>query len=130
MDKAYGKWLKPYMPFILLYAITSALLGSDSHCRYRRSHTLRYVLRNKATGQVYLVILFTLYRKEDVDEDGFVKPHALEAAQKASGHVSNDGADSAKESFDEEKALEEARRKLSGVGVGDEGVETSADDVD
>jgi hypothetical protein len=91
-------------------------------------------LRNKATGQVYLVILFALYLKEDVNEDGSIKPHAFEAAKKASGHVSSDGAGSAKDSdeepFDEEKVIEEARRKLSGVGVGDEGIETSADDVD
>ena len=107
------------------------MLGSDSHgscCR--RSHTLRYVLRNKTTGQVYLVILFTLYLKEDVNEDGSIKPHALEAAKKASGHVATDDTgekkDSDEESFDEEKAIEEARRKLSGVGVD----ETSADDVD
>ena len=80
------------------------------------------------------MILFTLYLKEDVNEDGSVKPHAFEAAKKASGHLANGGAGSAKDSdedsFDEEKALEEARRKLSGVGVGEDGVDTSADDVD
>ena len=80
---------------------------------------------------MYLVILFTLYLKEDVNEDGTIKPQAFEAAKKASGHIANGEAGSAKDSdedtFDEEKALEEARRKLSGAGVGDE---TSADDVD
>lgn len=110
------------------------LWGRTLICRYRRSHTLRYVLRNKVTGQVYLVILFTLYLKEDVNEDGSIKPHALEAAKKASGHVVDEdaaaGEDSDEESFDEEKALEAARRKLSGVGVDDGGAETNADDVD
>jgi hypothetical protein len=88
-------------------------------------------LRNKSTGEVYLVILFTLYLKEDVNEDGSIKPHAFEAAKKASGHVaSSEAKDSDEESFDEEKALAEAKRKLSGVGVDDGGIETNADDVD
>lgn len=52
---------------------------------------------------------------------------------KASGGVGdeaiapeNDGDDA---SFDEDKVLDVARRKLSGVGL-DKSVETSADDVD
>jgi hypothetical protein len=85
-------------------------------------------LRNKSTGQVYLVILFTLYLKEDVNEDGSIKPQAFEAAKKASGHVAADHDED--EPFDEEKALAEAKRKLSGVGAGDGGVETNEDDVD
>jgi hypothetical protein len=110
--------------------------GPVSHLRFvheprpdsKRSHTLRYVLRNKTTGQVYLVILFTLYLKEDVNEDGSIKPAALEAAKNASGHVAHDG-DGDEEHFDEEKVIEEARRKLSTVDVDDK-VDTSADDVD
>lgn len=50
----------------------------------KRSHTLRYVLKNRATNQVLFVVLFTLYLKEDVNENGIVKdgveggkPHAL-----------------------------------------------------
>lgn len=39
----------------------------------KRSHTLRYVLKNRATDTVLFVVLFTLYLKEDVDEDGNVK---------------------------------------------------------
>ena len=53
---------------------------SHTHrARKKRSHTLRYVLRNRATGETYLVILFSLYLKEDVNEDGSLKPAALEA---------------------------------------------------
>jgi hypothetical protein len=115
------------------WARLSFLAASAPRPNSKRSHTLRYVLRNRSTGQVYLVILFTLYLKEDVNEDGSIKPHAFEAAKKASGHVSHGEAgsaeDSDEESFDEEKAIEEARRKLSGVGVGDE-FKTSEDDVD
>jgi hypothetical protein len=39
----------------------------------KRSHTLRYVLKNVATGRVLFVVLFTLYLKEDIDEHGNVK---------------------------------------------------------
>ena len=39
----------------------------------RRSHTLRYVLRNKATGDVYLAVCFTIHLKEDVDEEGNIQ---------------------------------------------------------
>ncbi|KXJ86891.1 hypothetical protein Micbo1qcDRAFT_107946, partial [Microdochium bolleyi] len=45
----------------------------------KRSHTLRYVLRNRSSGDTYLVILFTLYLKEDVEEDGTLKAAALAA---------------------------------------------------
>ncbi|KAI0198567.1 hypothetical protein F4808DRAFT_256642 [Astrocystis sublimbata] len=47
----------------------------------KRSHTLRYVLRNRTTADTYLVILFTLYLKEDVNEDGSLKPAALQATR-------------------------------------------------
>jgi hypothetical protein len=39
----------------------------------KRSHTLRYVLKNRKTDTVLFVVLFTLYLKEDVDEHGIVK---------------------------------------------------------
>jgi hypothetical protein len=39
----------------------------------KRSHTLRYVLRNRKTDTVYLVVFFTLYLKDDVNEDGSIK---------------------------------------------------------
>jgi hypothetical protein len=38
----------------------------------RRSHTLRYVLRNRKTGECYLAICFTIHLKEDVAEDGTI----------------------------------------------------------
>jgi len=99
----------------------------------KRSHQLRYVLRNRATGQVYLVVHFTLYLKEDVNEDGSLKPAALQATKKASGGLvgskeNESGSDAA--SFDEQKALDEARRKLSGVALDGEKIETRDDDVD
>ena len=39
----------------------------------KRSHTLRYTLKNRKTDTVLFVVLFTLYLKEDVDEEGNVK---------------------------------------------------------
>lgn len=140
MDKAYGKLISSHLFCYLLarHLVSARLPGLDvvSHSILftinrpgsKRSHTLRYVLRNKTTGQVYLVILFTLYLKEDVNEDGSIKPAALEAAGKASGHIAHDG-DDHDEHFDEEKVIEEARRKLSTVGADDKD-ETNADDVD
>ncbi|KAI0107793.1 hypothetical protein GGR51DRAFT_515061 [Nemania sp. FL0031] len=53
--------------------------GQGLRAHRKRSHTLRYVLRNRATGETYLVILFSLYLKEDVNEDGSLKPAAVEA---------------------------------------------------
>lgn len=48
----------------------------------KRSHTLRYVLKNRATDEVLFVVLFTLYLKDDVDEEGNVKPGVMEDANK------------------------------------------------
>ena len=39
----------------------------------KRSHSLRYTLKNRKTDTVLFVVLITLYLKEDVDEDGNVK---------------------------------------------------------
>ncbi|KAI0882351.1 DUF1769-domain-containing protein [Annulohypoxylon maeteangense] len=56
--------------------------GQSLRSSPKRSHTLRYVLRNRSTDQSYLVIVFTLYLKEDVNEDGSLKPAAIEATNK------------------------------------------------
>lgn len=39
----------------------------------RRSHSLRYVLKDRNTDRLLFAITFTLYLKEDVDEEGNVK---------------------------------------------------------
>ncbi|KAI1282664.1 hypothetical protein F5Y07DRAFT_350555 [Xylaria sp. FL0933] len=88
----YGKtycvdFFNPYIDFkdfsLRLPGFTLPIMkywdGQGLRGRVKRSHTLRYVLRNRATGDTYLVILFTLYLKEDVNEDGSLKPAALEA---------------------------------------------------
>ncbi|KAK4034318.1 hypothetical protein C8A01DRAFT_18859 [Parachaetomium inaequale] len=106
----------------------------------KRSHQLRYVLRNRSTGQVYLVVVFTLHLAEDVNEDGTLKPAALEAmARAADGQGLKDEAlpepepelelEPDEEDFSEEEVLGEARRKLSGVDLNGENG-TKEDDVD
>ena len=146
---AFMPSLQPYTSTTLPHPFSfhpSSFISKDSASLFtavlsrpdiKRSHQLRYVLRNRTTKDVYLVVLFTLYLKEDVNEDGSLKPEALKAYTSGKtfqdkskqdpsaegGHAKTD------EHFDEEKVLEEARRSLSNVNVaGTE--ETSADDVD
>lgn len=96
--------------------------------RKKRSHQLRYVLRNKSTKQVYLVVLFTLYLKEDVNEDGSLKSEAARAyTAKDKDAISNEE-DGLEPDFDGERALEEARRHLSDVNLPQKVEETVADD--
>lgn len=79
------------------------------------------MLRNKSTGQVYLVVLVSLYLKEDINEDGSIKEGATERAvgAAAGGHQTD-------ETHDEEATLKEARDKFGEPHA----AETSADDVD
>lgn len=90
--------------------------------RKKRSHQLRYVLRNRSTGQVFLTILFTLYLKEDVNEDGTLKPEASHAYTSHAPATAEDqvvaNKDNANEpDFDGEAALEQARRHLSDANL-------------
>lgn len=43
----------------------------------------RYVLRNKKTNDIYLVVVFSLYLKEDLNDDGSLKVPEEEAKKKA-----------------------------------------------
>lgn len=85
-------------------------------------------------------MLFTLHLAEDVNEDGSLKPAALEALAQASGGKGQKGEplpepepelelEPDEEDFREEEALGEARRKLSKVALNGDG-ETNEDDVD
>ncbi|KAK4653819.1 hypothetical protein QC762_511600 [Podospora pseudocomata] len=99
--------------------------------RYWDGQGLRYVLRNKKTKQVYLVVLFTLHLKGDVNEDGSLKPAAIETLKKRSGalegeqgapladdvEIREDGEDSKNGKVNEDKMVEEARKKLEGAKV-------------
>jgi hypothetical protein len=86
----------------------------------KRSHTLRYVLKNRKTHTVLFVVLFTLYLKEDVDENGVLK----------------DGVEGGKpfELMPKEQAEKHEREKNGIMANGDHESEkfpeTNADDVD
>lgn len=83
------------------------------------------MLRNKTTKQVYLVILFTLYLKDDVNEDGSLKPEAVQASTQTPAAVAaldgqQDKTQPSLSDFKEsdgEAALEEARKHLSDVDL-------------
>lgn len=78
---------------------------------------VRYVLRNRSTSETYLVVLFTLYLKEDINEDGSLKPAALAShlpETEDNGDVK--ARETAREPVDQ-VALEEARKKLEGLDV-------------
>ncbi|KAI8955003.1 hypothetical protein F4801DRAFT_416489 [Xylaria longipes] len=107
-DKTYCvDFFNPYLDFnefsLRLPGFTLPIMkywdGQGLRSHRKRSHTLRYVLRNRTTGDTYLVILFTLYLKEDVNEDGSLKPAALQAMRedkemaKAAGKIANRDAD-------------------------------------
>ncbi|KAG9243639.1 hypothetical protein BJ878DRAFT_423142 [Calycina marina] len=82
-DKTYGcSFYNGYLDFnefalklpVITIPIMSYWDGQGLRAeRQKRSHTLRYTLKNRKTGKVLLVILFTLFLKEDVDEAGHVK---------------------------------------------------------
>ncbi|KAI5864951.1 DUF1769-domain-containing protein [Durotheca rogersii] len=67
--------------------------GQSLRPRPKRSHTLRYVLRNRASNATYLVVVFTLYLKEDVNEDGSLKPTPLTAARQQQQHDDGEATD-------------------------------------
>ncbi|ROV91511.1 hypothetical protein VMCG_09433 [Cytospora schulzeri] len=106
--------------------------------KYWDGQGLRYVLRNRTTKQVYLVVLFTLYLREDVNEDGTLKPEAARAYTTHAPAAIEDQAaianeeDAKEPDFDGEAALEKARKHLSDVDLTnqDGGAADGEDDVD
>jgi hypothetical protein len=131
-----GQGLRYVFSFFLSFFsfLTRTAGGALTHtCRHKRkrSHQLRYVLRNRATEQVYLVVVFTLHLAEDVNEDGSLKPGALEEngegvelpLEEPELELEPDDED-----FREEEALGEARRRLSKADLNGEG--TTEEDLD
>lgn len=76
------------------------------------------MLRNKTTGDVYLVVVFTLFLKEDVNEDGSIK-EGVDSQVIGEGNVDEE------HDHDADAALKAAREQF-----GEPHSETSADDVD
>jgi hypothetical protein len=96
----------------------------------KRSHTLRYVLKNRKTDVVYLVVLFTLYLKEDVNEDGTIKEGVV-------GGKPHEGTAKGVEAHDdyerpsEPETVHENGHANAGIAPAQKTfVETSEDDVD
>lgn len=80
--KTYGcDFYNPYLDFnefaLRLPGFTLPIMkywdGQGLRKEQKRSHTLRYVLKDRKTSTVFFVVCFTLYLKEDVDEDGNIK---------------------------------------------------------
>ncbi|GAB0137969.1 hypothetical protein EsDP_00006219 [Epichloe bromicola] len=119
--KTYG--LDFYNPYIDFTNLALKLPGFHLPIvKYWDGQGLRYVLRNKRTEEVYLVIVFTIYLREDVNEDGTLKEGAAERVVEGI-----DGESRSREDHDEDKALKEAEAKLGPKVASNE---TSADDVD
>ncbi|KAK8016677.1 UPF0590 protein [Apiospora rasikravindrae] len=124
--KTYGvDFYNPYLDFgdfsLKLPGFTLPIM------KYWDGQGLRYVLRNKSTGDTYLVVLFTLYLKEDVNEDGSLKPAALASHTSQPAEAPAEPSKAADEPEDE-AALEEARKKLEGLDTGKAAKGDSNDD--
>ncbi|KHN95449.1 uncharacterized protein MAM_06726 [Metarhizium album ARSEF 1941] len=89
--------------------------------KYWDGQGLRYVLRNKQTGETYLVVVFTIHLKDDVNEDGTLKEGAADrVAERA------DNYDARQEGLVKTQVLQQAEEQAPGGVV----EETCADDVD
>lgn len=73
--------------------------------------------------------MFTLYRKEDVNEDGSLKPAALEAVRQDKEAVN---VEVEAEDVSKDEDYQEARKKFQKLDVSDEGSgsQTGGDGVD
>ncbi|TDZ28302.1 UPF0590 protein [Colletotrichum spinosum] len=119
--KTYGlDFFNPYLDFsnlaLRLPGFQLAIM------KYWDGQGLRYVLRNRSTGDVYLVVLFTIHKKEDINDDGSLK----EGTDVQVGSLPS-ASDVQREAHDEVKSLDEAKKQLgSRLQVS----ETNDDDVD
>lgn len=84
------------------------------------------MLRNRSTSDIYLVVLFTIHRAEDVNEDGSLKQD-IQPYQPAAPADYGNGAEA---DHDEAAALEQARRHLDPTHTESSRAETSLDDLD
>ncbi|TVY36888.1 UPF0590 protein [Lachnellula subtilissima] len=114
--------------------------GQGLRKQQKRSHTLRYVLKNRKTDTVLFVVLFTLYLKDDVLEDGTLKDgveggkplHLMSDADRERYEKAKTGENEGDDEEDEDEEEEEEHE----VKVGKDNrpsngvVETDDDDVD
>ncbi|KAJ3474070.1 hypothetical protein NLG97_g10006 [Lecanicillium saksenae] len=121
--KTYGfDFFNPYLDFANL---ALRLPGFQlSIANYWDGQALRYVLRNKTTGDVYLVVVFSLFLREDLNEDGTLKEGAQQHSAGAPASATKSAGDN-EHDHDEDAAMKKARDEF-----GTPHHETSADDVD
>lgn len=82
-------------------------------------------MRNKDTGEPYLVILFSLYHKDYVNDDGSLKEGAQDSFKQHDTHDTQDDGH-----FDGDGALAKATEQL-GPKIDEKGnAQTSVDDID
>ncbi|OTB02969.1 hypothetical protein M426DRAFT_322203 [Hypoxylon sp. CI-4A] len=96
--------------------------------KYWDGQSLRYVLRNRSTDETYLVVVFTLYRKEDVNEDGSLKPAALEATKEDKAMAQESGRVPAEPEVSKDDDYQEARKQFEKLDVNKDSKDSSADD--
>jgi hypothetical protein len=105
----------------------------------KRSHTLRYVLKDRATNTPLFVVLFTLYLKEDVDEDGNVKdgveggkPHYLmdEEQKKLHEEKKNNGVGGVEKETEPQRKEDQIRNLGQNLNGNKNLPDTSEDDLD
>ncbi|KAI9743569.1 MAG: hypothetical protein M1818_002884 [Claussenomyces sp. TS43310] len=88
--------------------------------KYWDGQGLRYVLKDRKTNTVLFVVVFTLYLKEDVLEDGSIKP-GVEGGKPHAKTV-----ESGEDAAGNEQVIEDERvEKVAPIGE-----DTSADDID
>lgn len=123
LKKTYLVYFLCCFDFVLLFNMARLFLLS---CRTsdRRSHQLRYVLRNKTTEEVYLVVVFSLFLREDIDEHGNLKEGAEQHIAGGDRTTTTAAADN-EHTHDETEALKQARDEF-----GTPHNETNEDDVD
>jgi len=80
------------------------------------------VLKNRVDGTVYLVVLFTLYLKKNINEDGTIKEGVHMDEEVEGSGTDTDGEDQYESA--EEGEQKEGKENKGGLR------ETSADDVD
>ncbi|KOS23328.1 UPF0590 protein [Escovopsis weberi] len=81
----------------------------------RRSHHLRYVLRHRTTGEVYLAVIFSLVLREDVDEDGVWREKSINSSSLDEGTEPTNGV----EVDVDDEVQEEVETQLEGEPVRD-----------
>jgi len=88
------------------------------------------VLKNRKTDVIYLVVLFTLYLKEDVNEDGSIKEGVVGGKPHEGAAKGVEAHDDYEEYSEHENVYENGHANAGTAPTQKAVVETSEDDVD